>query len=82
MFLNDLASMAENTRHEYTQQLPHHDTIDIEAVLDSAVALQNRKLLWRTSVVDLLKTLHINSSGLEVRKMLASKLKYSGDMGN
>jgi hypothetical protein len=52
--------------------------IDIAPVLDSAVAVKKEKLQWRTSIVDLMKALDIDSS-LSARKDLAKELGYTGD---
>lgn len=53
-------------------------SIDIAPVLDKAVAAKHEKLEWRTSIVDLMKALDIDSS-LAARKELAKELSYSGD---
>lgn len=52
--------------------------IDIAPILDSAVAVKKEKLQWRTSIVDLMKALDIDSS-LSARKDLAKELGYTGD---
>ena len=52
--------------------------IDIEPILDNAVAAKKEKLQWRTSIVDLMKALDIDSS-LGARKELAKELGYTGD---
>ena len=52
--------------------------IDVAAILDKAVALKKEKLTWRTSIVDLMKALDVDSSQ-SARKELAKELKYSGD---
>lgn len=53
-------------------------TVDVAAILDKAVAAQKEKLEWRTSIVDLMKALNIDSS-LGARKELAHELGYTGD---
>jgi hypothetical protein len=53
-------------------------TVDVAAILDKAVAAQKEKLEWRTSIVDMMKALNIDSS-LSARKELAHELGYSGD---
>jgi hypothetical protein len=53
-------------------------TVDVAAVLDRAVAAKGQKLEWRTSIVDLMKALDLDSS-LSARKELASDLNYTGD---
>jgi Domain of unknown function (DUF3597) len=52
--------------------------IDIAPILDSAVAAKKEELQWRTSIVDLMKALDIDSS-LSARKELAKELGYTGD---
>jgi Domain of unknown function (DUF3597) len=53
-------------------------SIDVAPILDKAVAAKNEKLEWRTSIVDLMKALDIDSS-LNARKELAKELNYTGD---
>ena len=53
-------------------------TVDVAPILDKAVAVKKEKLEWRTSIVDLMKALDIDSS-LSARKDLAKELGYSGD---
>ena len=56
-------------------------TVDVAAIVDKLVAAQKEKLEWRTSIVDLMKALDIDSS-LSARKDLAKELGYSGDMND
>jgi len=51
--------------------------VDIEAVMKGYEAKTTQKLNWRTSIVDLLKLLDIDSS-LENRRELAKELGYEG----
>ena len=53
-------------------------TVDVAPILDKAVAAKGEKLAWRTSIVDLMKALDINSS-FAARKELAKELGYTGD---
>jgi hypothetical protein len=53
-------------------------SVDVAAILDKAVAAQKEKLEWRTSIVDMMKALGLDSS-LSARKELAAELKYTGD---
>jgi hypothetical protein len=53
-------------------------SVDVAPILDKAVAAKKEKLEWRTSIVDLMKSLDIDSS-LAARKELAKELNYSGD---
>lgn len=52
--------------------------VDVAAVLDAAVAKSGQKLHWKTSIVDLLKAIDLDSS-LTARKALADELGYTGD---
>jgi hypothetical protein len=54
------------------------DSVDVADILDKAVAAKGEKLEWKTSIVDLLKALDIDSS-LTARKDLAKELGYTGD---
>jgi hypothetical protein len=53
-------------------------TVDVAPILDKAVAAHKEKLEWRTSIVDMMKALDIDSS-LAARKELAKELGYTGD---
>jgi uncharacterized protein DUF3597 len=53
-------------------------TVDVAPILDKAVAAKGEKLEWRTSIVDLMKALDIDSS-FAARKELATELGYTGD---
>ncbi|MEO4001349.1 DUF3597 domain-containing protein [Mesorhizobium sp. CAU 1732] len=55
--------------------------VDVAAVLEKAVAAKGQKLNWRTSIVDLMKALDLDSS-LGARKELAKELNYTGDTGD
>ena len=53
--------------------------VDVEQVLEAKLAEKgNPDLNWRSSIVDLMKLLDIDSS-LDNRKELATELGYSGD---
>ena len=52
--------------------------VDVASIVDKAVAAKKEKLEWRTSIVDLMKALDIDSS-LGARKELAKELGYTGD---
>ncbi len=53
-------------------------SVDVAPILDKAVAAKKEKLEWRTSIVDLMKALDIDSS-FTARKELAKELGYTGD---
>jgi 3-oxoacyl-ACP reductase-like protein len=55
--------------------------VDIEAVLEALAAESGQKLNWRTSIVDLMKLVGMDSS-LSERKELADELGYTGDKGD
>ena len=52
--------------------------VDVEKILNERAASHAEKLNWRTSIVDLMKLLDLDSS-LAARKSLASELHFSGD---
>ncbi|VVQ13603.1 hypothetical protein PS914_05503 [Pseudomonas fluorescens] len=51
--------------------------VDVAAKLEALASQQGGQLNWRTSIVDLLKLLNIDSS-LDARKKLAAELHYTG----
>ena len=53
-------------------------SVDVAAIVDKAAAAKGEKLEWRTSIVDLMKALDIDSS-FAARKELAKELGYTGD---
>jgi hypothetical protein len=53
-------------------------SVEVAPILDKAVAAKGEKLEWRTSIVDLMKALDIDSS-FSARKELAKELGYTGD---
>lgn len=57
------------------------EPVDVEAVLQRMAADNKQQLNWRTSIVDLMKLLGMDSS-LENRKELARELGYTGDQGD
>jgi hypothetical protein len=52
--------------------------VDVAVVLDTQAKGTGEKLDWRTSIVDLMKLLKLDSS-LTARKTLAKELNYTGD---
>ncbi|MFL9890245.1 DUF3597 domain-containing protein [Paraburkholderia sp. RL17-383-BIF-A] len=52
--------------------------VDVAVVMDQFVSESGQTLNWRTSIVDTLKALGVDSS-LEHRKELAKELKFTGD---
>ncbi|MGD9656279.1 MAG: DUF3597 domain-containing protein [Methylocystis sp.] len=52
--------------------------VDVAAVLDGLKDKATQQLNWKTSIVDLMKLLSMDSS-LTARKDLAKELQYSGD---
>ena len=52
--------------------------VDVEAILSGLAASSGQPSNWRSSIVDLLKLLGLDSS-LQSRKELAAELHYTGD---
>jgi len=65
---------ASDTKRETT-------SIDVETMLDRAVARSGQQLDWRHSIVDLMKALGMDAS-LAERRELAGELGYTGDSGD
>lgn len=51
--------------------------VDVGAVMDGLASQSKEKLNWKTSIVDLMKLLKLDSS-LQARKELAKELGYTG----
>ena len=51
----------------------------LRAMLDDLADKSDEELNWRTSIVDMMKLLKLDSS-LTARKTLAKELNYTGDM--
>ena len=56
---------------------PAQAPVDVEAVLTKLASQNKEKLEWRTSIVDLMKLLDLDSS-FAARKELAHELHYTG----
>jgi hypothetical protein len=52
--------------------------VDVEEILTNMQKASGQQLNWRSSIVDLLKLLNLDSS-LQARKELAAELHYTGD---
>jgi hypothetical protein len=52
--------------------------VDVESILNAKAEQADHPLNWRTSIVDLLKLLDLDSS-FQSRKELATELHYTGD---
>ncbi|WP_292533604.1 DUF3597 domain-containing protein [Methylocystis sp.] len=55
--------------------------VDVAAVLDALKDKATQQLNWKTSIVDLMKLLSMDSS-LTARKELAKELHFEGDTGD
>ena len=60
---------------------PKPQMVDVAAIVDKAAASKGEKLAWRTSIVDLMKALGLDSS-LPARKELAKELHYTGNIND
>jgi Domain of unknown function (DUF3597) len=56
-------------------------TVDVAAILDGLAAKNPEKLDWKTSIVDLLKLIGVDSSH-SARVTLAKELGYTGDVND
>ncbi len=60
------------------QPSPALQNVDVAGILDLMNDQRDQKLNWRTSIVDLMKLIGLESS-LAERKQLADELGYTGD---
>jgi hypothetical protein len=68
----DPASSASSAAAPTSSAAPASN-VDVAAIMDKAVAAKGQKLNWRTSIVDLMKALDLDSS-LSNRKELAQEI--------
>jgi hypothetical protein len=52
--------------------------VDVVAIMDQLAAQATQQLNWRTSIIDLMKLINLDSS-VTARKELALELHYTGD---
>ena len=55
--------------------------VDVGTIMDDLASKAPQQLNWRTSIVDMMKLINLDSS-LAARKELAQELHYSGDMSD
>jgi hypothetical protein len=70
-------SNTEQNQHNSPENKAPISEIDVMSILDNLANKFPEKLNWKTSIVDLLKLLGIDSS-LDARKKLATELNYTG----
>ncbi len=75
------ASTSVNAPTESAAAAAPGQSVDVAAVLTDLASKNSQQLNWRTSIVDLMKLLDLDSS-LNARKELAQELHYSGDMND
>ena len=56
-----------------TPSAPPAQTVDVAAIVDKATAATGEKLAWRTSIVDLMKALNLDSMRKTCRETLSPK---------
>jgi hypothetical protein len=72
------ASTTTSTSQVTPPQAQNIQEVDVEAMLNDKAKTAGQPLNWRSSIVDLLKLLDLDSS-LQSRKELAAELGYTGD---
>ena len=75
------APAASPTSSPPTNATAAPQAVDVEAVLSDLASGSPQQLNWRTSIVDLMKLLGLDSS-LNARRELAQELHYTGDMND
>jgi hypothetical protein len=68
-------------RREALRRQHPAQSVDVETVLTDFASQNPQQLNWRTSIVDLMKLLNLDSS-LNARKELAQELHYSDDIND
>ena len=74
------AAFASGSVEELASIVPISE-VDVVAILDNLKRNAKEELNWKTSIVDLMKLLSLDSS-LSARKDLAKELNYTGDTGD
>lgn len=75
---NSTATASPATASPAPAQNAAIEEVDVERILNGMAEKNPQKLNWRTSIVDLMKLLDLDSS-LAARKELAQELNYTGD---
>ncbi|OCG77244.1 hypothetical protein A9G42_05855 [Gilliamella sp. Nev6-6] len=75
--VKDTVSKGAEQVKEKTEQSTSASNVDVTSILDNLAKKHPEALNWKTSIVDLLKLLGIDSS-LDARKKLAQELNYTG----
>jgi hypothetical protein len=78
-FLNNIFGKIFPASHPAVAAPQATPPVDVEAVVSSMAQKKTEQLNWRTSIVDLLKVLDLDSS-ITARKSLAKELNYTGNM--
>ena len=73
-----MSAPAQPASSQTTRNQAPMAAVDVEQVLNDMAAKNTQKLNWRTSIVDLMKLVGMDSS-LDARKELARELSYTGD---
>jgi hypothetical protein len=79
--INASVTSATGSHHGASGPLAFPQNVDVEGILARIAARHREHLNWRSSIVDLLKLLHLDSS-FEARRQLAAELRYPGDVDN
>lgn len=79
--MKETATAAAAAMAAAAPQVQALSAVDLVALMESKAAAAGQKLNWRTSIVDLMKLLNLDSS-LTARKELATELGYTGDMND
>ena len=79
--MKEAATAAAAAMAAAAPQVQALSAVDLVALMEGKAAAAGQKLNWRTSIVDLMKLLNLDSS-LAARKELATELGYTGDMND
>ncbi|OCG18609.1 MULTISPECIES: DUF3597 domain-containing protein [unclassified Gilliamella] len=76
--VKDTVSNSSEKVQEKVEQNTSASNVDVTSILDNLAKKHPETLNWKTSIVDLLKLLGMDSS-LDARKNLAKELNYTGN---
>jgi hypothetical protein len=77
IFGHPAAAHSDAPLYRQSGNCDRNQDVDVVAVMNNLASKNNEKLNWKTSIVDLMKLLDLDSS-LQSRKELAKELGYTG----
>ncbi len=79
--IESVPTVESQTATTVNTQTVQMTAVDVDKVLSGMAGKNKEKLNWKTSIVDLMKLVEMDSS-LSSRKELASEMSFDGDMND